>query len=57
MTKTRRRLVASGTAAVLLAVWGLPAALALEELRFANLAEVKGGVRLGGCSGIPSSMR
>jgi hypothetical protein len=47
MTKARRLLIAAATAAVLLAVTGSSAAIALEELRSANLADVKGGIRIG----------
>jgi hypothetical protein len=47
MTGTRRTLVAAATATVLLVVTPSSASMALEELRSANLAEVKGGIRLG----------
>jgi hypothetical protein len=47
MTRARRILIAAATAAVLLAVTGSSAATALEELRSANVAEVKGGIRIG----------
>jgi hypothetical protein len=42
MTGTRRILVAAATATVLLVVTPSSASMALEELRSANLAEVKG---------------
>ena len=47
MTTTRSVLIATATAAVLLAVTGSSVATALQELRSANLTEVKGGVRIG----------
>jgi hypothetical protein len=53
MTSMRRNFVAVATAAMLLAVTGSPAATALEELRSANLAEVRDGVRIRWLLGYP----
>jgi hypothetical protein len=46
MTRTRRILIAAATAAVLVTVTGSSAARAIEELRSAKPAEVKGGTRI-----------
>jgi hypothetical protein len=47
MMEMRKLLVNIATVIALLTATGSPAAIALEELRSANLAEVKSGVRLG----------
>ena len=47
MTRARRILFAAAASTVLLALTGSSAATALEELRSANLADVKGGIRIG----------